>query len=86
MKIRSGKTIASFDTNANDLSMQFISEVNWLRIDQTYESQINSKSNNDQSHFIKQSTIRLNDPIIIMLIGKRPGAAEVGGLKIDVER
>ena len=31
MKVRSVKTIASFDSYANDLSMQFMSEVNCLK-------------------------------------------------------
>ena len=86
MKVKSVRTIASFNSNANNQSVQFMSEINCFGIDQTYESQIDNKKNDKQPHSIKQSTIKQNTFIIIILIGKRPGAAEVRRLKVNVER
>ena len=69
IKVWSMRTIASFDSHVNDLSIQFKSEENCLWINKTNKSEINSNSNDDQSHSIKQFTIRPNTPIIIMPMG-----------------
>ena len=63
-----------------------MSEVNFFGTNQTYKSQINSESNDDQSYLIEQCSIKLNAFIIIIPIEKRSGAAEVEKLKIDIER
>ena len=50
LKIRSEKTIASIDSNANNPSMQFMSKMNCFETNLTYESQIcenNNKINSD---------------------------------------
>ena len=86
MKVRFVGRIACFVSSTNNLSVQFISEINCLRIDQTYENQINNKSNHDQLCPIELSTIRPNAPIIIMPIRKKPRAVEVGGVKVSIKK
>ena len=50
---------------------------------------INSKSNDDQSHALtiyhNKNIIRLN-PFIIIIPIEKPGAVKIGSLKVDAER